>query len=475
MDPHRSGRMGEAIRKVISDVILREVKDPRVSMVAVDTVELNRDGTVARVFVNVIGSDEERALALAGLAQASGFLQRRVGRTLRLRQTPELRFSYNDVLDRSTRLDEMLSGLAARGEFESEEERLRRLELRDLQPPAELIDALTAGERVWIVPHFNPDPDAMGAALALAEALEAIGVETTVFGFPDPPVNLGELPGSESVVQASAAEELLAAEPPDLAVVVDAHRKDRCGPLEAILDRIDDVWCVDHHLVSGRRAPLPGWVDARASSACTLIHQVIEALAVSGRDEEAEGAEDREPAFELTLSMATNIYAGLLNDTGGFRFSNTLPLSFELARRLARCGVDVAGVARLTLHRYRREGVRLLQLFLGTFTYHADGTILMAHVDRAMLAETGASMADTETYVNIATAVQGVEYVAFLKELEDGAWRLSLRARGEGDVEAVAARHGGGGHRLAAGCTLEGELDDLKALIVAELSAQPGA
>ncbi len=71
--------------------------------------------------------------------------------------------------------------------------------------------------------------------------------------------------------------------------------------------------------------------------------------------------------------MATNLYAGLVTDTGGFRFDNTVPFTFEFAGRLSALGVDTAQVARTTLHRYRREGVALMQRVLATFEYHAEG------------------------------------------------------------------------------------------------------
>jgi phosphoesterase RecJ-like protein len=461
VDPYRSDRLSEAIRKALSDLVARELKDPRVAFVSLGAVALNRDHSVARVFVSCLGDTEESASALSGLRRASGFLQRRLGRTLRLRQVPELRFVPDESAERGVGVEQALRELEARGEFASENERRRALDLSDFQPPADLLDALVRSERTWILPHWNPDPDAVGAALALAEALRGFAQDVTVFSYPDPPLTLGDLPGSETLTAATEAPRLLAERPPDLVVLVDAHRRERCGMLEETLDRIDNVWCIDHHLVRGRRVPLPGWVEPRACSACTLVYCVIAQLAErSGEDSEF-----------LTESIATNIYAGLLNDTGGFRFSNTLPLSFELARRLAQRGVDTAAVARRTLHRFRPEGIALLQRVLAGFTYHAGGRVLTARVSREMLAETGATLADTETFVNLATGVEGVRYVAFFKELDAGVWRVSLRVRGEGDIASVAARHGGGGHRQAAGCTLEGNIDDLTALLVAELSA----
>lgn len=462
MDPYRTNRLNQALRVSLAELLETAVKDPRVGFVTINKVELNRDHSVARVAFSVMGDEEERATSLVGLKKARGYLQSRLARGLELRQVPELRFEYDDSMERGLDMDEVLDDLAAQGEFLSDAERRRQLRLEDIVPPPDLMAGLRAAESIWVVPHHNPDPDAVGAALALVEALRASGREAMVVGYPEPAPGLTDLPGYADVAVSDDADELLDEAEPDALVLVDCHRIDRCGPLEETLERFETRWCIDHHLISGRQAPEPGWVEPRACSTCTLVHRVIEHL--------GQGTDD-DPAFELTVDMATNLYAGLLNDTGGFRFDNTGPLAFELAGRLAALGVDTARVAALTLHRHRREGLALLQQVLATFTYHADGKVAVGYASGGMLAETGAVPSDTEGFVNMAMAVEGVRMAAFLKELEPGVWRTSLRARDGGDVQAVAARHGGGGHLQAAGCTLEGDIADLAGTIASELAA----
>ncbi len=465
MDPYRTNRLNQAIRETLSTLLQTAVKDPRVGFVIINKVELNRDHSVARVAFSVLGDEDERRTSLHGLKKARGYLQSRLTRGLELRQSPELRFYYDDSIEKSIEMDEVLDDLAEKGEFLTEAEKRQRMTLEDLEPPTGLMAGLRAARRLWIVPHHNPDPDAMGSALALAEALEATGREVRVVAYPDPPVGLTDLPGFDDVIECDEAESLWKDEEPDALVLVDCHRIDRCGPLEDILARFETRWCIDHHLVSGRKAPEDGWIEVRACSTCTLVHRVIEELGAG------DDGDDGDPAFDLNVDMATNLYAGLLNDTGGFRFENTGPLTFELAGILSSLGVDTARVARLTLHRQRREGLAIMQQVLGTFTYQARGRVVLAHASMAMLDEAGAVPADTEGFVNVAMSVDDVVMAAFLKELEPDVWRVSLRSRDGGDVQAVAARHGGGGHRQAAGCTIEGTIGELVALLTTELTA----
>jgi len=462
MDPFRTNKKNQAILEVLSRLLQVSVKDPRVGFVTINSVKLNRDHSVAQVFWSTLGDDDDRKTSFAGLKKTRGYLMSKLTRTLGLRAAPDLRFVYDDTVAKGLELDTVLDDLAEQGEFKTEDEKKREMDLEDLQAPYELIKAIGQSVKVWIVPHFNPDPDAMGSALALSEALELMGRDVTVVSYPDPPVGFSDLPGFDRVVTSDEAEELFSSEKPDTLILVDCHQIDRCGPLEETLDRFENRWCIDHHLVSGRKAPESGWIEARSCSTCTLVHQVIDGLSTASADNEDE-------AFELTLDMATNIYAGLISDTGSFRFSNTMPLTFELAHRLSDLGVDTAAVSRNTMHRYRREGVALLQLVLGSFEYHSDGKVLILRATQAMLEETGGSMSDKESFVNIATAVDGVKYIAFMKERGENEWRVSLRVRGEGDVQTLAVRYGGGGHKQAAGCTFNGDADDVAAELAAEL------
>jgi len=471
MDPYRTNKVTHAILEVLGGLLQQHVKDPRVGFVTLGGVKLNRDHSVAEVYFSVMGEGADPEQSLLGLKKARGFLQARLGKTLGMRTTPELRFVYDESLTRGEELDVLLRDLKGKGEFLSDADKRRQLCLDDMQPPALLLTALRLSRVVWVVPHHNPDPDAMGSALALGEALAAMGRHVRVLGYPDAPVGLVDLPGFKDLLNSDDAPAAFTADPPDTVVLVDCHRIDRTGPLEETLARCETRLAIDHHLVSGRRAPEPGWIEARACSTCTLIYQVVTELAKGDRVDEEDTESDA--PFEMTVDMATNMYAGLVNDTGGFRFDNTAPFSFELARRLSAMGVDTAQVAAQTLHRYRRAGIELMQRVLATFQWYDQGRILALHATRAMLEETRGSMTDTEGFVNIATAVDGVRFVIFLKEIGDDTWRASLRVRGTGDVQVVAARYGGGGHRAASGCTIEGALTEVVDALVAQLAAMP--
>ncbi len=458
MDPYKGSKLSASIQRVLGELLQQSVKDPRLALVTIAGVELNRDGSVAKVFYQT-EDGEERARTEQGLRQARPFLQRRVAQVLRLRQPPELRFVPDESLERSFGVEAVLRDLSERGEFEDERARLRRLVLADFVPPAELLAGLQAGQRIWLCPHWSPDPDAMGSALALRDALRALGREAETLLPSEAPANFAALPGFDEVLDAEAVSARVAAGGlPDTLVMVDCHRRDRAGEMAEALAPIPVALTVDHHLISGRRVPLPGWLEPAAPSASLLVYRVIEEL--------ARGAGPDDGPLAIDHDMATNIYAGLVNDTGGFRFDNTLPVAFELAQRLVAAGVDAADIAERTLHRRSRQALDLLQRILAGAAYHAGGRILVLRAERAAVAATGATIADTEGMIGLASAVEGVAFVAFIKQIGDAVWRVSLRAPGGGDVQSIAAKFGGGGHRAAAGCTLEGDPAEVERRIV---------
>ena len=108
MKSERMRRVDEAVREVLSDAITSEVKDPRVGFVTVTDVDTSPDLRHARVYVSILGNEGARRRGLDGLRSAHGYLQRRVSRELRLKHTPTLDFLYDESLDRSLRVQELL-------------------------------------------------------------------------------------------------------------------------------------------------------------------------------------------------------------------------------------------------------------------------------------------------------------------------------------------------------------------------------
>lgn len=105
---YRKERLNESIKELLSELILARIKDPRVGFVTITGVEVSRDLVTAKVFYTVMGSDDERDESREGLESAKNFLRKTISRELKLRNTPEFRFIYDDSLDRSVQIEDAL-------------------------------------------------------------------------------------------------------------------------------------------------------------------------------------------------------------------------------------------------------------------------------------------------------------------------------------------------------------------------------
>jgi phosphoesterase RecJ-like protein len=154
--------------------------------------------------------------------------------------------------------------------------------------------------------------------------------------------------------------------------------------------------------------------------------------------------------------MATCLYAAVLTDTGSFCFEGTDDRTFALAQALVRAGADPARIAQNIYFANPEAKMRLLGEALANLK--RSGNLIWMFVSRAQMTKTGARDEDCEGLVNYALGIAGIEVAIFFREMADGRYRVSLRSKGAVNVAAVAEQFGGGGHKCASGCSIDGPL-----------------
>ncbi|RAK11131.1 ribosome-binding factor A [Halanaerobium saccharolyticum] len=117
MKNKRAVRVGELLKEEISQIVLREMKDPRIGFVSVTDVEVSGDLRHAKVFISVYGSDKEKEETLAGLQQAQGFVRKLVGERVKIHHTPEIIFRYDDSIENGVHISEIIKDLKETGEI----------------------------------------------------------------------------------------------------------------------------------------------------------------------------------------------------------------------------------------------------------------------------------------------------------------------------------------------------------------------
>jgi bifunctional oligoribonuclease and PAP phosphatase NrnA len=235
----------------------------------------------------------------------------------------------------------------------------------------------------------------------------------------------------------------------DAALVMECSDLARTGV--AGLDRYFIV-NVDHHPGNGGYGAV-NWFDGDAAACAEMVYDIVEALGVP-----------------LSPEIATHIYIGILTDTGSFHYSNISARTFDICSRLVTAGVEPPRVARSIFDSNTLGRLKLFGAVLGSVELEDDGRLAVVQVDRAMAAAAGGTYEDTEGLINLPLTVKEIQAVVFFKEMETDEFRVSMRSKGEIDVNAVAKRYGGGGHKNASGCTVHGSYDEVRARVVAAIT-----
>ncbi|MEN8200024.1 MAG: bifunctional oligoribonuclease/PAP phosphatase NrnA [Thermodesulfobacteriota bacterium] len=302
--------------------------------------------------------------------------------------------------------------------------------------PEQILDLVKGATHVVLATHVHPDGDALGSQFGLADILEGLGKK--VFCYLEEPVShlydfLPDCGRIDTDIQALKKFVQTGCDENMIAIGLDCGDSDRLGKAKEDLLTISPFIVIDHH--HGHRGFGDHlWLESQCSSTGEMVYELAMAL----------GA-------EITSQAAFSLYVAIATDTGSFRYENTSPRTFRVAADLVEAGVDPARVAGKVYDNFTLERLRLMEMVLGTLEIYAGGQIGMIRVTAEMFALSGADRDDVEGFVNYPKALRSVRVAVFLKESKEGMISVSLRAKGNCDVAAVAADFGGGGHRNAAG------------------------
>ncbi len=302
-------------------------------------------------------------------------------------------------------------------------------------------------DRFLISCHENPEGDAIGSQLALALALRKMGKTATVLNADPVPGNLAFLPGADSVVYHEDGSGY------EVAVVVDCGSPERTGRVQAELAKPAVMVNIDHHRTNGGCGDYC-LIDPEAAATGMLVYRILSAMGT-----------------EIDYDVAVNIYVSILTDTGSFHYANSSPEAFHIAGEMIRRGIDPWAVAEQVYETQSAERLRLLGRILSSLEIAAGGKVAAITAMKRDLAEFSARKDFLEGFINYPRSVIGVEVAVSFREEGNGEFRVSFRSKGRVDVSAVAQSFGGGGHRNAAGCTVQGSLDEVRKKVFGALEA----
>ncbi|MGN1022331.1 MAG: bifunctional oligoribonuclease/PAP phosphatase NrnA [Lachnospiraceae bacterium] len=311
---------------------------------------------------------------------------------------------------------------------------------------------------IGISGHVRPDGDCAGSCLGMAQYLKnALGDKVRIDVF------LGDI--SDSLRRCLTGQGLVHW---DYATDVASYDAFICLDCEAtrLGDSMDYFYKakkrinIDHHQSNAAGSGQVNWVVPEASSTCELCYRTMEEKYID-------------------KNVAVDLYIGIVTDTGLFQYSNTAPLTMEIAGKLMAFGFDHSDIARQVFFEKNYIQQQILGRALLESILFMDGRCIVSMIDRKTMQFYRALSKDMDGIVSQLNSTTGVSCAIFMYEMEPLTYKVSLRSNGDVDVAKVAERFGGGGHARAAGCTVNAPYHDIinnmSALIEEQLRAKDAA
>jgi len=302
----------------------------------------------------------------------------------------------------------------------------------------QLLRFMTRHERFVLSGHVRPDGDAVGAATALALALKEMGKEAVICFDGDPSRYtriLQTVPALPAELPIERAGEVFAGGHDFAFIMVDCSEPERTGRAKDAILYASSSLSVDHH-VTGVEATDFSYCEPKTSSACQILYSLFKLAGIG-----------------ITGDIATALFVGLAYDTGGFRHNNVNAESMAMAADLIEAGVDSSFLMNYLFYTEAFAEAKAYAAAVDHAKLHSGG-ILISGLSASDFDKIGISGKAADGVVGKLTEIEEAKVVCFLREAEDGGVRVNMRSKCEVNVARIAAGYGGGGHVLAAGCTV---------------------
>lgn len=291
---------------------------------------------------------------------------------------------------------------------------------------AEVADFLRAGDNYLILTHRRPDGDTLGSAAVLCRMLRAMGKTAHILENPELSPKYRELHQGLTVAAAGETDTVITVDLASTSLFPDSFR-----PLQ---DRVS--LRIDHHAAEPYAAK--ELVDSGAGACGEILYDIMQILGLT-----------------LDIPTALALYTAVSTDTGCFRYANTTAHSFLTAAACAETGADLAAVNLAIFDTNSLAKLRIQGWLVENATFLANGQIAICALPLAVEREMGVTEDDMENISGFPRSIAGVKIAATLRENQGGGVKLSVRAVPGYNAADICAAFGGGGHKGAAGATIQ--------------------
>lgn len=324
------------------------------------------------------------------------------------------------------------------------------------------IQLIKESRSVLIITHTRPDGDACGCLAAMRDVLTGLGKRVKmlvpsvvpqwyVFLFDEKVSVLGKDVAVEELIDGRFGKF-------DLIIIVDTSSYTQLEKLEKYIKSKclsagrSPILVIDHHVTSDGFGGVE-LIDSTAGATGLILLDLF-----------------RYAGWPVTQKIADSLFVAIATDTGWFQFNNTNSRIYRSCAELSDAGAKPTEIYDKLYQNFSYPRFKLMLAMLNKLELHLDNRFATMSILQQDFARTGAAYEDTENFINECHRISSVKVSALFVELKDGRIRCSLRSRGDIDVSEIAAKYGGGGHKMAAGTYLSGPLETAKELILREVT-----
>ncbi len=308
-----------------------------------------------------------------------------------------------------------------------------------------ILEEINKAESIVILTHENPDGDAIGSGLALYNALKQIGKDPDII-IPEYPRTFEFLPGSNEIKKESDVEKY------DLAISVDCATIKMLNGFANYFENAKVKVSIDHHSTNTMFGDL-NYVSPDAPACAQILLVVFEYFKI-----------------EVTKDIGTCILAGIITDTGGFKYSGVTSETFEFVAWLLEKGINVSKIYKKVLQTKTRANFELNRIAINRLEFFEDGKVAFTYITKEDEESVNAESGDHEGIVETGRDIEGVEVSIFVRETDKGC-KVSMRSNEYVNVSDVCLLLGGGGHIRAAGATMQCTIEQAKEKILRQIKS----
>lgn len=303
----------------------------------------------------------------------------------------------------------------------------------------QICEKLDKAQNIFTIAHPYADGDALGSELALYHYCKATGKNCVVLNFEPVPEQLSWMEGYD-VCTDKLPDDIDF----DLAILMETTDAHRMGERVELFKRAKSTIHLDHHINVGGLGQI-NLMDEKASSTCEILYNVLEKTGVP-----------------LPKACREALYVGIMTDTGNFRYNNSTARAHEVIAKILGDDLIVDDIYKIVYENTNYNRVVIHGLTMARTESLHNGKLVSSWLKLEDFNKIGASEVDADGAIRNLSCIKGIEVALLFKENPDNSIKVSFRSTGNIDVMSVAKQFQGGGHILAAGATIKGNLEEVK-------------